>query len=172
MDTTGQMNENKEKIISLLMENQTIMKCLFYKDNRINILKQEDLTDEEKQKTRQQHIFRYRKIPADGVMEQETWISLEYGDIFYMGANSYGAQNPYFKLPDVNIYLTGHSSLDDNQVLGSRIERIEESICNIFHNKITLEDFGKSYLVNSKPLFLPNSYIGRQITIRFVGKNV
>lgn len=168
----SRMNQNKEKIISLIMENQNILKCLFYKDNNKNILKMEDLTDKERISLRRSNIFRFRKLPADAPVEQDTYISMEYGDIYYMGTNStYGEGNPFFKLPEFKLYVISYASLDDNKLIGSRIERIEEEIYNIFHDKITVEDFGKSYLINSQPLYLPRDYVGRQITLRFVGRN-
>lgn len=168
----GRMNQNKEKIISLIMENQNILKCLLYKDNNKNILNMADLTDKERISLRRSNIFRFRKLPADTAIEQETYISMEYGDIYYMGTTStQGGTNPYFKLPEFKLYVISYASLDDNKLIGSRVERIEEEIYNIFHDKITVEDFGKSYLVNSQPLYLPRDYIGRQITIRFVGRN-
>ena len=169
----SQMNENKEKIISLIMENQNILKCMKYSENNRNILKMNDLTDKERIALRRSNIFRFRKMPLDSTTEQSTYISMEYGEIYYMGSSStsYGGGNPYFKLPDFMIYVVSHTSLDDNAIIGSRIDKIEEEIYNIFHNKITIEDFGKSYLINSKPLYLPKDYIGRQITLRFVGRN-
>ena len=168
----GQMNENKEKIISLIMENQNILKCMQYKDNKKNILKMEDLTDKERVALRHSNIFKFRKIPGDTSTEQETYISMEYGDIYYMGSSTtYDGGNPYFKLPDFILYVVSYASLDDNKLIGSWVERIEEEVYNIFNNKITIEDFGKSFLINSKPLYLPRDYVGRQITIRFVGRN-
>ena len=168
----SRMNQNKEKIISLIMENQNILKCLFYKDNNKNILNMADLTDKERIALRRSNIFRFRKLPVDSPIEQDTYISMEYGNIYYMGTTStYDGANPYFKLPEFNLYIISYASLDDNKLIGSRIERIEEEIYNIFHDKITVEDFGKSYLVNSQPLFLSRDYVGRQITLRFVGRN-
>ena len=169
----GQMNANKEKIVSLLMQNQNILKCLKYKENNKNILKMEDVSDKDKIALRKTNIFKFRKIPGDTTTEQDTYISMEYGEIYYMGSsNKYDGGNPYFKVPDFNIYVIGHISLDENILIGSRIDRIEEEIYNIFHDKITIDDFGKSYRYSSKPLYLPRDYIGRQITIRFVGRNV
>lgn len=167
------MNQNKEKIISLIMENQNILKCLLYKENTKNILNMQDLTDKERITLRRSNIFKFRKLPADTAVEQETYISMEYGNIYYMGSTSTreGGGNPYFKLPEFNLYVISYASLDDNKLIGSRIERIEEEIYNIFHDKITVEDFGKSYIVSSQPLYLPRDYVGRQITLRFVGRN-
>lgn len=170
---SGQMNDNKEKIISLIMENQDILKCIKYKENDCNILNKPDLTVKEKIAMRQSNIFKYRKIPIDTVIEQEIYLSMEYGEIYYMGGSGgyYSSSNPYFKIPDFIFYVITHNSLDENKIIGSRVDRIEEEIYNIFHNKLTLEDFGKSYILNSKPLYLPKDYIGRQITLRFVGRN-
>lgn len=168
----GQMNENKEKIISLIMENQDILKCMKYKENNKNILNMDDLTDKERIALRKSNIFRFRKVPGDSAVEQDTYISMEYGEIYYMGSsNGYDGSNPYFKVLDFMVYVISHASLDDNILIGSRVDRIEEEIYDIFHNKITVEDFGKSFIVSSKPLYLPKDYIGRQITIRFVGRN-
>lgn len=143
-----------------------------YKENNKNILKMDDLTDKERIALRKSNIFRFRKIPGDTAVEQDIYISMEYGEIYYMGSNNgYDGSNPYFKIPDFIFYVIGHASLDDNILIGSRIDRIEEEIYNIFHNQITIDDFGKSFIVNSKPLYLPKDYIGRQITLRFVGRN-
>lgn len=172
MSSSGVMNENKEKIISLIVNNQNILKCIKYKENDCNILDKPDLTLDEKIALRRSNIFKFRKLPTDIVTEQEVYLSMEYGEIYYMGnSGGYNASNPYFKLPDFIFYVVTHNSLDDNKKIGSRVDRIEEELYNIFHNKITLEDFGKSYLVNSKPLYLPKDFVGRQITMRFVGKN-
>lgn len=168
----GQMNSNKEKIVSLIMQNQNILKCMKYKDNNKNILKMQDLTDKERIELRKTNIFKFRKIPGDIGVEQNTYLSMEYGEIFYMGSTSkYGDGNPYFKIPEFYLYIVSHCSLDENIIIGSRVDRIEEEIYDIFHNKITIEDFGQSFLYSSKPLYLPNDYIGRQIVIRFVGRN-
>lgn len=165
------MNKNKEEIVSLLMGNQNILKCLKYSDNNKNILKMEDLTDKERIALRKDTIFKYRKIPADTTIEQKTYISMEYGDIYYMGENMRSG-NPYFKVPDFIFYIISHTSLDNNAIIGSRVDRIEEELFNIFHNKLTIDDFGKSYIYNSKPLYLPRDFIGRQVILRFVGKNI
>lgn len=171
--SNGQMNRNKEEIISHIMLNQNILKCLSYNDNTKDILKMPDITGKQKMEIKKNNIFKFKKIPMDTDTIQKTYLSMEYGQIFYMGNTGgyYSASNPYFKLPDFNFYVISHTSLDDNTIIGSRIDRIEEEIYNIFHNKITIDDFGKSFLVSSIPLILPNNYIGRQITIRFVGKN-
>lgn len=170
---SGQMNINKEQIISLIMSNQNILKCIKYEDNNIDVLSEPNLTTKDKIQIRKENIYKFRKIPSDTSDIQKTYISMEYGEIFYMGNTGgyYNATNPYFKIPNFIFYIVSHSSLDENKVIGSRIDRIEEEICNIFHDKITIEDFGKSFLVSSTPLFLPNDFIGRQLTLRFVGKN-
>lgn len=173
MKEYNQMNINKNYILNAIMSNQNILKCLYYTDNNSDILSLPDLNSEQKMQIVKNNIHKFRKIPTDRDDIQKIYISMEYGEVFYMGNNGgyYSAQNPYFKLPNFIFYIISYDTLDDNNVIGSRTDKIEEEIYGIFHNKNVIDDFGKSFLINSTPLTLPKNYVGRQVMMRFVGKN-
>lgn len=173
MSAMNLLSENKEKLIAELMKNQNILKCLYYKDNTKDIFEQPDITKKKDLITLQQNnIFRYKKIPTEGMSQQEIWIGMEYGIVDYSYDINNGwrkTSNSYWISPNMFLYIYSNVDLDDNYINGSRIETIECEIRKSFHNKFSLESFGKVFLTISEPIpHLPLEFIGRKLTLRFV----
>ncbi|MEG1142478.1 MAG: hypothetical protein RSE41_08575 [Clostridia bacterium] len=168
----GQLNINQKEIIGFMMECQPLLKYLYYGDNSVDIIEQEDLDSSQKIELIKNKIFDYRRIPDNNSKEVSTYISMEYGAISYIVGSGYrSSSNPYYHHPTFNFYVISHNSLDRTLMNGSRINAIESHLVNLFNKRFIIPSIGLSEVVTSEPLYLPNNYVGRQIKIRFVDKS-
>lgn len=161
----GQLNANQQGIITTLMGSQPILKYLLHDKNDIDVTKQDDLSDTQKEVIRANNIYEYRKIPDDKFVEQKTYISMEYGAIAYM--TGLRKDNPYHMIPSFYFYIVTHASLDSNEINGSRINAIEWNLIELFHKKCVIPKLGYSYIYTSNKMELPNGYVGRVVEMRF-----
>ena len=174
----NELSQKKENLISEIMQNQEILKCLYYNNNNIDIFDKEVLPDivapQVLADISRINIFRNRKLPTETSPIQKTYISVFYGDIDYSvqtsNAWSGGAvKSPIWSKPVIHIYIISHESLDDNLFIGSRVEAIECELRKALSGKFKLDGFGKSYLDVSEYIYnMPMDYIGRRVTLEFV----
>lgn len=161
----GQLNLHKEEFVRILMNDQILMKFLYYKNNKIDILEQADLDVSKKIEVKKHNIFEYKKVPAVNSEDVETYLSMEFGNTRYYNRSN----NRYFIEPSVNVYLITNYQLD-TCYNGSRLLAIEERIVDLFHYATYL-NIGNSIVISSESLESPHPYIARQITIKFLDKN-
>lgn len=166
-------SEFKNEFISNVMNNQTILKCLYYTSDDGDILNMADITDPKIRRTiYKENFYKQRKLPTDSMKEQKTYLSLEFGTINYTSvqqSRSWDAVTiPFWTTPILYVYIITHQSLDDNDYIGSRLETIEYELKEMFHNKQVMTGFGRSFLVTSEPLInLQSDFIGRRLQIQF-----
>lgn len=157
-----QLNKNKKEIVSAIMNSQEVLKVIYYTNNSVSPFEQANLTSSQKKKIKSENIYEYRKIPTSDSDEQKTYISMEYGIINYNNRNQ-----PYFNIPEFVFYIISHSSLDDNKIIGSRVNEIENILIEILHNKFELDTLGVCRVVSSGRINLSNDFIGREIHLTF-----
>lgn len=161
----GQLNLQKEEFIRILMNDQKLLKLLYYKDNKVDIFEQKDLTGKEKKYIKDNNIFEYKKVPAINSEDVETYISMEFGNTRYYNRS----RNKYFVEPSIIVYLITNNHLDDCYN-GSRLLSLEERIVDLFHYEHYLS-IGASVVVASEAIECPYPFVGRQISIKFVDRN-
>lgn len=166
----GQLNINQKEILRLIMSSDKILKYLYYVDNSLDIPNEKSLTVKQKQEVKQNNIYEYRAVPDSDYAEVKTYISIEYGRNTYSTTGYRDDSNPLFVRPTINLYIITHKNIDTTKFNGSRVNAIEDCICDIFHKKIVIPSLGMSQLTISEPITINPNYIGRVIGINFVGK--
>lgn len=165
----GDAFNNKSLFISNLLNNQNLLKCLYYVENDKDILSLPDLTAKQKKKVSKENIFQYRKIPSQDDRQQYTYIAIEYGDRDYgVSGAKYATNNSWYEQIELRVYIVSMCEQDVNKYIGSRIDRIEEEIVETFHKRNNIGSLGYCYVQDSIPLNLTTRWIGRMITLTFV----
>ena len=165
----GDAFNSKNLFISNLLNNQNLLKCLYYTDNDKDILSFPDLSVKDKKKVTKENIYQYRKIPTQDDREQKTYIAIEYGDRDYGATGAkYTSNNIWYEKINMRIFIVSMCEQDVNKYIGSRIDRIEEEIVEMFHKKDNIGSLGYCYVQDSIPLNLTARWIGRMVTLIFV----
>lgn len=165
----GDSAKNIDALITAITSNQNLMKCLYYTQNDEDILSLPNLNARQKAEVMKNNIYKYRKLPVASDKTQKTYLAIEYGQRNYGSqGQKYNKSNIWYQSVEMRILVMSTGSQDVNEYIGSRIDRIEEEIVDLFHKSSVLPSFSYSYVNGSSPISLTEEYIGRAISIVFV----
>ncbi len=166
----GQLNTYLNEFVNTIMQDQILLKFLYYKDN-CDVLAKPDLNIKQKKSMINDTIFKYRKVPLLNDRVMQTYLSMEFGKIDRMQAVSYREADPYFFRPTIDIFLITSDGNNDTSN-GSRIMAIESRLMELFHFQTHNTTLGKSRITSSDSIYgLAYPYSGREINIEFWDAN-
>lgn len=162
----GQLNAYMEQFVDTLMQDQPLLKLLYYNTND-DVLSKPDLTIAQKKSMIGDTIFKYKKVPVLGDRVMHTYIAMEFGKIDRMQQVSYREVSPYFFRPTIDLFIItsdGNSSV----VNKNRVYAIEDRIMHLFHFTQHESTLGKSRITSSDSIYgLSFPYSGREVNIEF-----
>lgn len=162
----GQLNVYMNEFLNVIMQDQIILKFLYYNTND-DVLSKPDLTMSQKKSMINNTIFKYRKVPSLNDRVMQTYLAMEFGSIDRMKAVSYREANPFFFRPTIDVFVITSDGNSETKN-GGRVEAIESRLMELFHFTTHDATLGKSRIRSSDSIYgLPSPYSGREINIEF-----
>lgn len=154
------LNRAQNEIIKKIVSDDILTKFMYYNDVYSNILNKPSLDMEQVDDILDNNIFEFKKLQDYGENTKKTYLSMEYGEIGYNQK-----RNMSFKAMFFHFYIVSNTSIVKT-IHGNRLLEIEARLVDLFHEGYTTT-LGRSQVIASKPLSLPNGYAGRELVVRF-----
>ncbi len=154
----GQLNELREEIMNKVMQNQDLLKFLFY-CNTTDVLSQPNLTRTQRQSLIDTQIFKYKRMPLNNQTDAKCFLSMQY-----LGVNR-NRKEPYFMMPYFEFTVVSSPAIDET-IHGSRLLAIEGCITDSFDMQ-SVGAIGNCRVLVSQPATAEN-FIARSIQVCFI----
>ena len=87
-DIYGQLNELREEIMNKVMNNQDLLKFLFYCDTN-DVLSQPNLNRTQRQSLINTQIFKYKRMPLKDQTYTKCFLSMQFGRVMRDSKNNH-----------------------------------------------------------------------------------
>jgi hypothetical protein len=154
----GQLNKLRQSIMNKAMTNMDMLKFIYY-CNEIDILKQPELTSEQREELLDNQIFKYRRMPLINQTEGKCYLSMDF-----LGINR-KKDDPYFMQPIFEFSIVCSDSIVET-LQGSRILAIEDCIVDTFDMQY-IGTIGYVKVLQSTPQGIDTGFQGRKIQLFF-----
>lgn len=151
------LNFKLDEIVDRIMNNQDILKMLYYTKHNGDVLGEKDLDKKQKRELLGSKIFKHMRLPIVND-EADCYMSMCYGATPYYSKK----KGKYIITPTFNIYIICHISLSTT-LNGERNLYMIDALNRELHNAKGI-GIGEMVCTGFEPILMPSGFVGYMLT--------
>lgn len=155
----GQLNELREEIMNKVMQNQDLLKFIFY-CNTTDVLSQPNLTRTQRESLKDTQIFKYKRMPLNIQTDAKCFLSMQFGKV------GRSMNNPYWMQPYFEFTIVCPNSILET-ISGDRILAIEQCLADSFEFQ-NVGSVGAVRVSGSANITVDTGLTGRIVQLYFI----